>query len=57
MAAAPADFRPLEAAGQKIKKATLREDEMTLALTETPDIISTLPEGACAWPSPPRRRT
>ncbi len=45
MAAAPADFRPLEAAGQKIKKATLREDEMTLALTETPDIISTLPGG------------
>ena len=45
MAAAPADFRPLEAVGQKIKKATLREDEMTLALTETPDIISTLPGG------------
>ncbi len=45
MAAAPADFRPLEAAGQKIKKASLSEDEMTLELTETPDIISTLPGG------------
>lgn len=45
MAAAPADFRPLEAAGQKIKKATLGEDEMKLELTETPDIISTLPGG------------
>jgi len=45
MAAAPADFRPLEAAGQKIKKATLNEDDMTLSLAETPDIISTLPGG------------
>ena len=45
MAAAPADFRPLETAGQKIKKASLSEDEMTLELTETPDIISTLPGG------------
>lgn len=45
MAAAPADFRPLQAAGQKIKKASLTEEEMTLALTETPDIISTLPGG------------
>ncbi|MYK25930.1 MAG: bifunctional phosphopantothenoylcysteine decarboxylase/phosphopantothenate--cysteine ligase CoaBC [Dehalococcoidia bacterium] len=45
MAAAPADFRPLEASGQKIKKATLNEDDMTLPLTETPDIISTLPGG------------
>ncbi len=45
MAAAPADFRPLEAAGQKIKKADLSEDDMTLELTETPDIISTLPGG------------
>lgn len=45
MAAAPADFRPLEASGQKIKKADLSEDEMTLELTETPDIISTLPRG------------
>ncbi len=45
MAAAPADFRPLEAAGQKIKKANLSEDEMRLELTETPDIISTLPGG------------
>lgn len=45
MAAAPADFRPLEASGQKIKKATLNEDAMTLPLTETPDIISTLPGG------------
>ena len=45
MAAAPADFRPLEAAGQKIKKASLSEDEMRLELTETPDIISTLPGG------------
>ena len=45
MAAAPADFRPLEASGQKIKKATLNEDDLTLPLTETPDIISTLPGG------------
>ena len=45
MAAAPADFRPLETAGQKIKKANLSEDEMRLELTETPDIISTLPGG------------
>ena len=45
MAAAPADFRPLETAGQKIKKASLSEDEMRLELTETPDIISTLPGG------------
>ena len=45
MAAAPADFRPLETAGQKIKKANLSEDEMRLDLTETPDIISTLPGG------------
>ena len=45
MAAAPADFRPLEASGQKIKKADLSEDEMMLELTETPDIISTLPGG------------
>ncbi len=45
MAAAPADFRPLEASGQKIKKADLSEDEMLLELTETPDIISTLPGG------------
>lgn len=45
MAAAPADFRPLEAAGQKIKKASLGDDDLTLALAETPDIISTLPGG------------
>ena len=45
MAAAPADFRPLQASGQKIKKASLSEEEMTLALAETPDIISTLPGG------------
>jgi phosphopantothenoylcysteine decarboxylase/phosphopantothenate--cysteine ligase len=45
MAAAPADFRPLEAAGQKIKKASLSDDDLTLPLTETPDIISTLPGG------------
>ncbi len=45
MAAAPADFRPRQAADQKIKKASLSEEKMTLALTETPDIISTLPGG------------
>ena len=45
MAAAPADFRPTEAAGQKIKKTAMSEDAMKLALTETPDIISTLPGG------------
>ena len=45
MAAAPADFRPRQAADQKIKKTSLSEEKMTLALTETPDIISTLPGG------------
>ncbi len=45
MAAAPADFRPAEAADQKIKKATMSDDAMKLALTETTDIISTLPGG------------
>ncbi len=45
MAAAPADFRPRETAGQKIKKASLSDDEMRLELLETPDIIATLEGG------------
>ena len=45
MAAAPADFRPRETAGQKIKKAALSADAMRLDLLETPDIIATLAGG------------
>ncbi len=45
MAAAPADFRPRQAADQKIKKASLHADHLTLPLTETPDIIASLPGG------------
>jgi len=44
MAAAPADFRPAEAASQKIKKAPGQE-EMTVALAKNPDILASLPGG------------
>jgi len=37
MAAAPADYRPADAASQKIKKG---KDDLTLRLTRTPDILS-----------------
>jgi len=44
MAAAPADFRPGSPAGQKIKKAP-GQDELTLHLAKTTDILATLPGG------------
>lgn len=39
MSAAVADYKPLSAAGEKIKKTT---DELTLTLTKTADILKTL---------------
>ena len=45
MAAAPADFRPRNAADRKIKKADLGADGLTLALEPAPDIIASLPGG------------
>ncbi len=44
MAAAPADFRPGSAAGQKIKKAP-GQDTLDLTLVLNPDILATLPGG------------
>ncbi len=44
MAAAPADFRPLSPADQKIKK-TPGQETLTIELTQNPDIIATLPGG------------
>ena len=44
MAAAPADFRPDAAAGQKIKKQPGQE-RLALELVLNPDIIATLPGG------------
>ena len=45
MAAAPADFRPRQVAGRKIKKASLGEEALTLPLAATPDIIASLRGG------------
>ncbi len=44
MAAAPADFRPLTVAGQKIKK-TPGADSMVVELVKTPDVIATFEGG------------
>ena len=44
MAAAPADFRPANPQGQKIKKSDGAES-MTVELSKNPDIIATLPGG------------
>lgn len=44
MAAAPADFRPLEAAPQKIKKRE-GEESLTVELVKNPDILAGLPAG------------
>jgi phosphopantothenoylcysteine decarboxylase/phosphopantothenate--cysteine ligase len=44
MAAAPSDFRPANAAGQKIKKQD-GEQTLTLELLKNPDIIATLKGG------------
>jgi phosphopantothenoylcysteine decarboxylase/phosphopantothenate--cysteine ligase len=44
MSAAPADFRPATASGQKIKKQDGAET-LTLELVKNPDIIATLPAG------------
>ena len=44
MAAAPADFRPANPQGQKIKKSDGAES-MTVELAKNPDIIATLPGG------------
>ena len=44
MAAAPADFRPVNVAGQKMKKAP-GQDEMTVELTKNPDILASLEGG------------
>jgi phosphopantothenoylcysteine decarboxylase/phosphopantothenate--cysteine ligase len=44
MAAAPADFRPASAAGQKIKKQE-GEQALRLELVKNPDIIATLEGG------------
>ena len=44
MAAAPADFRPVTVAGQKMKKAH-GQDEMTVELTKNPDILASLEGG------------
>ncbi|MEP7215667.1 MAG: bifunctional phosphopantothenoylcysteine decarboxylase/phosphopantothenate--cysteine ligase CoaBC, partial [Anaerolineaceae bacterium] len=44
MAAAPADFRPANPAGHKLKKSD-GADLMTIELTKTSDIIATLPGG------------
>ena len=45
MAAAPADFRPRQAAGRKIKKSDHGAEGLTLALEPAPDIIASLPGG------------
>ena len=44
MAAAPADFRPVNVAGQKMKKAP-GEDEMRVELTKNPDILASIEGG------------
>jgi phosphopantothenoylcysteine decarboxylase/phosphopantothenate--cysteine ligase len=44
MAAAPADYRPAEAADHKIKKGP-QEAPLQVALVKNPDIIATLPAG------------
>ena len=44
MAAAPADFRPESAAGQKIKK-TPGQEGLVIQLVKTPDILASLPGG------------
>ena len=42
MAAAVADYRPAEAAEQKLKKQDAERPEMTLALVENPDVIASI---------------
>jgi len=44
MAAAPADFRPVSASAQKVKK-TAESGSLSIELEKNPDIIATLPDG------------
>lgn len=44
MAAAPADFRPAQVAGQKLKKSA-GEHEMMVRFAKNPDILASLPGG------------